>query len=389
MVLSLNTKARIAFLLMLSTLSSCAFFRGSDSDKNRVFSVKPVWVKRTTEQENKRYRKINRMTPVLIGSLIIQGNSIDGLSAYSAEDGQLKWRKKIHTGVEPSAYEFKGRVYVSASDGFFYALDAKTGSEVWSASTKSENLSEPLFDDHHGLIYFVSSANVVYAYEADTGRQLWMHSRQDTSQFSIRGGGRPALKDEFLYVGFSDGSLVAFNAKTGSVVWENHLNKNKKFRDLDTSPLIDGDRLFIAGYDDRLYCLSTLKGDILWRVEMGGYSPLTLIGNKLFYPTSQGELWALNKENGNKLWTYSLSEGLATQVKAYKGLIVFGESQGSLIFLDPETGRKVSHFEPGRGILASPAIDEKKSRVYFISGEANLYAVDAQWGWKPLSSYIP
>ncbi len=370
-------------------LGSCAHMGDTSSSTNRVFTVRPVWVQRTTVNENLRYRKINRMTPVLVNNLIIQGNAIDGLSAYSRESGQLQWRKKIHEGVEPSVYEFKGRLYVAASDGYFYSLDAKTGNEIWSASTKSENLSEPLFDDRQGTVYFVSSSNVVYAYEADSGKQLWMHSRQDTSQFSIRGGGRPALKDDRLFVGFSDGSLVAFNAKSGSVIWENHLNKNKKFRDLDTSPLIDGDRLFIAGYDDRLYCLSLQKGDVLWRVEAGGYGSFTVLGNKIFYPTSNGELLALNKDNGDKIWNFKLDEGLATQVKAYKGLIVFGESQGRLVFVDPETGKKVNHFEPGRGILASPAIDETNSRIYFISGEANLYAVDARWNWASLNSYIP
>lgn len=377
------------FLPLVLLFSSCSSLKIGESEKNRVFSVRPVWAQRTTEQENFRYRKINRMTPILMNGVVLQGNAIDGLSAYSAEDGQLKWRKKIHAGVEPSAYEFKGRLYVAASDGFFYALDSKTGNEIWSVNTKSENLSEPLLDDRNGIIYFVSSANVVYAYEADTGKQVWMHSRQDTSQFSIRGGSRPALKDDHLFVGFSDGSLVALNAKTGSVVWENQLNKNKKFRDIDASPLIDGDRMYVAGYDDRLYCLSTQKGDILWRVEAGGYNPSLILGSRLFYPTSQGELWALNKDTGAKLWSYKLSEGLATQVKPYKGLVVFGESQSNLIFLDPETGKKVAHFEPGRGILASPAIDEKKSRIYFISGEANLYALEAQWSWATLRSYIP
>ena len=379
----------ISLSLGLMVFSSCSSLKLDESVKNRKFSVHPIWTQRTTAVENQRYRKINRMTPVLAGSLLLQGNAIDGLSAYSADDGKLKWRKKIHAGVEPSALEFKGRTYVAASDGFFYALDSKTGNEIWSVNTKSENLSEPLLDDRSGILYFVSSANVVYALEADTGRQIWIHTRQDTSQFSIRGGPRPALKDDHLFVGFSDGSLVSFNAKSGSVIWENHLNKNKKFRDIDSSPLVDGDRIYVSGYDDRLYCLSIQKGDVIWKVETGGYSPLTIVGTRLFYPTSSGELWALNKENGDKLWNYKLSEGLATQVKPYKGLIVFGESQSSLVFLDPESGKKVGHFEPGRGILAAPLVDEKKSRVYFISGEANLYALEARWNWTPLNSYIP
>lgn len=97
----------------------------------------------------------------------------------------------------------------------------------------------------------------------------------------------------------------------------------------------------------------------------------------------------MNKETGERIWTYKLNEGVATQVKSYKGLLVFGESQGSLVFVDPENGKKINSFEPGRGLISTPAIDEKNNRVYFISGEANIYAIDAHWGWKPVFNYIP
>lgn len=382
-------KLNFSVLLTALVTCSCSSLNVGDSSKNRVFTVKTQWIERTTEKENLRFRKINRMTPVVTNSLVIQGNSNDGLSAYSIKNGDLVWRKKIFAGVEPSIHEFKGRLYVPASDGFFYGLDAKTGNEIWSVNTKSENLSEPLLDDYSGIVYFVTSANVVYALEADTGRQIWIHSRQDTSSFSIRGGGKPALKDGHLYVGFSDGSLVAFNAKSGSIIWENHLNRNKKFKDIDSSPVVDGDRIYVSGYDDKLYCLSSAKGDILWKVDAGGYNSVSLFGNKIFFPTSQGEVRALNKDSGDLIWSYKLADGLATQIRLYKGLVVFGESQAQLIFLDPETGKQVAHFEPGRGILATPAIDEKNSKIYIISGEANLYALDANWTWKPMNTYIP
>ena len=63
----------------------------------------------------------------------------------------------------------------------------------------------------------------------------------------------------------------------------------------------------------------------------------------------------------------------------FRSILTFGESQGRLQFLDANTGKVLGSMEPGRGILSAPQVDEKKNRVYFISGEANLYAVDAAW----------
>lgn len=347
------------------------------NSNKREYAVKTAWVRRTTEKENLGFRKINRMTPVIAGDLIIQGNGLDGIVAYNRESGREKWRLSIENGVEPSATLIRDRLFVGASDGNFYSIEASTGIVQWTFGTKAENLSAPLLED--GNIYFLAGNNVFYALDAATGKQLWLYSRQDTSQFSIRGGSQAALRNGVLYVGFSDGSLVALNAKTGSAIWEVQLNRNKRFRDVDATPVIDGNQIYIAAYDDKLYCISADKGEVLWRIEGGSYSGVTLFGDKIYYPTTNNEIIALKKASGEKAWSYSLKNGLATQIQIYKGALVFGESQGSLRFLETATGSELGSMEPGRGILSAPQVDEKNSRVYFISGEANLYAIDAGW----------
>lgn len=351
------------------------------NNSQREYEVKTAWVRRATEKENLGFRKINRMTPVLVGDLLIQGNGLDGMTAYDAGSGRQKWRLKIENGVEPSAAVIRDRLFVGANDGNFYSVEASTGIIQWSFQTRSENLSAPLLED--GIIYFLAGNNVFYALDAATGRQLWLYSRQDTSQFSIRGGSQAALKDGVLYVGFSDGSLVALNAKSGSAVWEVQLNRNKRFRDIDATPVIEGNYIYVAGYDDKLYCISADKGEVLWRVESGGYSAVTIVGDKLIYPTTSGQVLALKKTNGEKVWSVPVEKGIATQVVPYKGSLVFGESQGSLRVIDSNSGSQLGSMEPGRGILSAPQVDEKSGRIYFISGEANVYAIDAGWIKKP------
>lgn len=368
---------------LLIFLSACTTFNNtlerwsSLNESKRHYEVKTAWVRQTTLQDNLGFRKINRMTPLLVGDLVVQGNGLDGIVAYARENGREKWRLKIPNGVEPSATSVKDRIFVGASDGMFYSIEASTGIVQWTFPTKSENLAAPLLEN--GILYFLAGNNVFYALDAATGRQLWLYSRQDTSQFSIRGGSQAILNSGILYVGFSDGALVALKADSGAVIWDQQLNRSKRFRDVDATPVLDNGLLYVAGYDDKLYCVSADKGEILWRVESGGYSGVTLVGDKLIYPTSSGEVLSLKKSNGDKIWSYKVAEGIATQVQVYKGALVFGESQGHLRFLDLNSGAELGSFEPGRGILSTPQVDEKNSRVYFISGEANLYAINAGW----------
>lgn len=369
----------------LSLMGCASLEKGLDawSSKNsqhREYQVKPAWVRQTNVQDNLGFRKINRMTPVLVGDLIIQGNALDGLVAYDKNSGTEKWRLPIPNGVEPQATAIRDRLFVGASDGNFYSVESSTGIVQWTFPTKSENLAAPILVD--GVVYVLAGNNVYYALDAATGRQLWLYSRQDTSQFSIRGGSQASFKDGLLYVGFSDGALVALDAKTGGIRWELQLNRSKRFRDIDATPVLDGDLIYVGSYDDKLYCVSATKGEVLWRVDGGAYNPVTVVGDRLIYPTSNGEVWALKKSNGERIWSFSLKEGIATEVKVFNSALVFGESQGSLRFLELNTGKVLGSFEPGRGILSTPLVDEKSRRVYFISGEANLYAINAGWSQK-------
>lgn len=373
------------FVLLFLSLSACSSFHAKVAEWNnrtaakREFQVRKLWVRRTTEKENLGFRKINRMTPLIAGDKIIQANGMDGIVGVDRENGNIEWRLQIPNGAEPSATFIRDRLFIGANDGNFYSVDLKDGHVIWSFQTRAENLGEPLL--HEGIVYFISGNNVVYALDAGTGKQVWLYSRQDTSAFSIRGGSKPAYKDGRLYVGSSDGSLLALDAKNGSAIWEIQLNHNKKFRDIDASPVLDEDRLYIPSYDDKLYCISLAQGEILWRVDGGGYSAVTLMDDKIIYPTSGGEVLALRRSNGDRLWSYKVPNGIATQVKILKGILVFGESQGRIQFLEANTGRVLNSLEPGRGILSSPQIDDKKNQVFFISGEANLYALEAKWGW--------
>ncbi|MGZ3744009.1 MAG: outer membrane protein assembly factor BamB family protein [Pseudobdellovibrionaceae bacterium] len=377
-------------LFSAGLLSGCSSFESliNPTTEKREFQIREVWARQGPEKENLAFRKINRMTPLILGDLVIEANAIDGMVAYSRDSGRQLWRLNVLNGVEAGAAIVNDRLFFGASDGLFYSVNAKTGKVLWTFPTHSENIAEPFLDTSNGIVYFLSGTNVVYALEADSGRQVWLYSRQDTSNFSIRGGSKPALKDGNLFVGFSDGTLVSLNAKTGNLQWELPLNKNKKFRDVDASPVIDGDLVFVSGYDDKLYCISAQRGEVQWKVDGGGYYPITIYNDKIYYSTTNGEVWALQKGNGQRIWAFQLKEGIATQVKIYKGLAVFGESQGQLRFLDANTGKQISAFDPGRGIMATPSVDDKNNHIYFISGEANVYAMEAKWSYPQWIPYL-
>lgn len=396
-------------LFLLSFLTVVLFQSGCTSLKNlsesqlaqnrekREFRIRKLWIRDTLSQVNKGYRKINRMTPLIYKSLVIQGNSIDGIVAYREKSGQREWTFPLLEGVETSAALFKDNIYIAANDGFFYSLKAATGEMNWKVATQTENLGEPFYDSLEGVIYFQTGLNSLYAVDAESGRILWTYARQDTSQFSIRGNSKPSVYKDFVYSGFSDGSLVAFNKKSGTVAWEIFLNRNKRFRDIDASPVLDGDVIYIQAFDDQLYAVSAINGAVQWKADFGGYDGLLIHRESLYVSTTDSQVIALSKTNGQVKWKYTSKNGLPTKPVLFQQMLVFGESQGSLVFLDSESGKVIGDFSPGRGIMSSPAVvipqtnnnakrqmtltssRQQTGKFYFISGEGNLYALEAGW----------
>ncbi len=358
----------------------------------RYFMIEKKWVRDTTTQGSMGFFHDHRMETVVTDDILYQGNAKDGMSAYERKSGDLIWRKHILHGVDGGAQFVGSSLYFGGGNGYFYSLDARTGDIQWTFFTKYPTLGRPFV--HNRVVYFLSGNNTVYALDTQTGRQKWLYARPSPSDLTIQASSRPLFHDGVLYVGFTDGFLVALvaggkdssgtsssgSSKRGQVLWERQLSQNKRFQDIDAFPVKEGNRIYISSYDGNLFCLNARTGQTLWKVEGGGHTAVTIEGDRLFYSTSSGFVKALDKKSGKELWKIKLIHGVASQPKFFRGLVVFGVSQGGLRVVDATHGSEVGKYSPGRGIASAPSLDAKTGEVYFISQGANLFAL--KMGWK-------
>jgi outer membrane protein assembly factor BamB len=346
------------------------------NNANETIAVKltPVWIQDSLIKKNDSYRKVNLFSPIIYKNKILVANAIDGLSSYNKDSKLLNWKIPLKYGVESSGTLSNDTLYVGGLDGVMYSIQVEKGQINWKFDTKAEITSQPLI--HNDIVYFLNGAGSLFSLDAKTGRQLWVYSRQETAtKMTVRGASRPAVFNGIIYSGFSDGSIVAINAATGTPQWEVSLNANGRFKDIDATPVIDEENIFINSYDDKLYCLSKTHGSIVWKYPVGGGSTApVLTGSKLVVSLSNGSIVSLNKKTGDLLWKKENVNGIATEPILVGGFVVYGESQGSLKAVDLLTGIEKASFDPGKGIMSRPSADGNS--LYFISGEANVYQVD-------------
>jgi outer membrane protein assembly factor BamB len=356
--------------LLATQIVGCAFLEKNPPPKK--FSFVRSWARQTTSENFYGYRVRHQMAPLLFENMIIQGNGIDGIAAYDKTSGHLVWKKNIPGGVEIGVALDKGNIFFGANDGFFYSLKANSGAVNWSFPLRAEGLGKPIIQN--GAVYFIAGNNAAYALKSETGEQMWLYNRNDAASLTVRGGAEPTYLNGQVLFGFSDGYIVALDAARGVVAWEKQLGAGARFKDVDSKPVVDGDRIFVSNYDGNLYCLNAKDGKTLWSFEEGGYTPVTVLNDVVYYSTSTSAVVALDRTSGKLMWRKALAGSIASQPIYHKGLIIYGEWEGQLRAVDARSGADVAGYATGRGVTSTPVLDEKNNMAYVMSIDANLFA---------------
>jgi outer membrane protein assembly factor BamB len=181
-------------------------------------------------------------------------------SRYGPEYGCVKWQFQTGGPVTASVAlsHNKRRVYIPCEDGKLYALDAKTGSFLWSYDANSPLLGSPAVRPG-GRVYVGTSDGELHAI-GRRGRLLWTYPTEGAIFAS------PGLAAERLHVCSLDGSVYSL-ACDGNELWSFETDgfatiDGAVFATPQTGP--DG-TLYVAGvYDPNLYALDPNDGSIIW-----------------------------------------------------------------------------------------------------------------------------
>ncbi|MEZ4872526.1 MAG: PQQ-binding-like beta-propeller repeat protein [Bdellovibrionales bacterium] len=365
-------KTGIIVGLTAATLG-CAQFKElvQKESHQKTFAMDKKWVRSTLLTDYLKFRVLHRFQPILFKDMVIQGNAVDGIIAYDRKTGQKIWKKKIENGVESGAVIHGNDLFFAAGDGYFHSVNVYNGKTNWVFPIRSEGTGTPMV--HDGIVYFISGNNIAYALDITSGRQVWLYNRRSTTMLSIRGGSQPSVYKNQVLLGFNDGFLVSLDQKKGLMKWQKKLNSKKRFTDIDARPIVLDDRIYVASFDEALYCLDANTGQQIWRYDEGGYAAVSIDEDRVYFSTTQYNIVALDKSSGKKIWNYASENGYLTQPQLYKSTVVVGESDGALLALDAQSGKKLGDFFPGRGVTSSAAIDNESGDLFFISKEANLY----------------
>lgn len=176
--------------------------------------------------------------------------------------------------------------------------------------------------------------------------------------------------------------------------WSTGVGKGTESLRLALVPSSDGSRVYAAGHDGRVSAYELENGKRVWatKTKLGLSAGPGVGGDVIVAGTSNGELIALNSEDGSERWRVDVSsEVLAAPVLAQaRNLVLVRTVDGKLIALDSNTGTEqwfVQQSVPRLSVrgTGSPSVAGDAVICGFDNGKVAAYALaDGSLLWESL-----
>ncbi|MEM9067789.1 MAG: PQQ-binding-like beta-propeller repeat protein [Myxococcota bacterium] len=323
------------------------------------------WSKRLTATFNQPFIPVEHAGAGLdpVRDRVFIGSAQGGFFAFSS-NGRSLFRYDARSGIEaaPVVDTRWGDVFLASEDGVVHALRGRTGEPRWKESSGGPVRQPPVLAED--AVYVVTEDDKIVALSREDGEILWVYDREVDTEYAIAGHAGLLLHEGRLYCGFTDGAVVAVDAGDGSLVWERPTSLDYepdeseavRFFDVDTTPVLLGDTLYVASFTTGIYALDPGNGSVKWREARTGVTGLAGAGSFLVVASADEGVYVLQTEDRQEVWRREAEEGAPGPPLIAGSVVLVGESKGSLMALQLRSGLEVARLDAGSGFSAPVAV---------------------------------
>lgn len=297
----------------------------------------------------------------------------------------MLWRFEALGRIDSTPLLDGNAVYFGAGDGAVYSVDSETGRLRWRTVVGAEVVHAPVRSGRFVIV--VTGADAVAAVDAQTGARAWTYRRSPPGGISSSGHAGLLVDENRIFTGFADGTAVCLDPTDGSVIWEQDTaadfesaegqNEGHQAIDIDTTPVVIGDTVFIASQAVGLIALDKVGGSRRWsNARLTGVSALGTDGRSLFAASLESGLVKLDPFDGRVVWARDVDAGAVVNIRAitHDRLLVSSVDRG-LWVVRASSGTVIDGLRPGRGV-AAPVSLSPDSRLFVHSNADIVYALD-------------
>lgn len=266
-----------------------------------------------------------------------------------------------------------GLVYVGSENAELFALDAQNGQVKWHKKMPGEVIASPSVGE--GIIAVMTNNGHLVALDPSSGKKLW-DIELDQPSLTLRGKAVPVISNGVVVVGRSNGSISLFSVKNGQQLFSTRLafsqgmTQLERLVDVDSTPVIVGSDLFAVSYNGSLLAINLQSGQKSWTRSYSAYRDLTVSGNDLFMSDDRSHLIALNRFDGSEHWQQTQLEFRNLTAPAVAGqYVLVGDDQGYLYWINRDNGHFVAKEKvDSDGLYVAPVVTDHLIIIQTRSG---------------------
>ncbi|MDI6827971.1 MAG: PQQ-binding-like beta-propeller repeat protein, partial [Armatimonadota bacterium] len=258
------------------------------------------------------------------------------LYALDAQTGKLLWKQGLKAENErweiSSPVVFEDVVYAGGTT-YLAAFKIDDGARLWEAELGGQDWwpSCPLTPIISNNQVIITSRIGAFCIDQKTGQKIW----------ELDGGFRGcSAVDDYIYA-VRNGLLVAINPINGKIVWEG----TEKLGDSASAPAVSGETVVIGDADGKICAFSSRDGKLLWVFQTGtsistlqpykrGGSDVNsspaISGDTVYIGASDGNLYALSIKTGEKLWSHNIGVPIASSPAISGNAVYIGAYDGNV-----------------------------------------------------------
>jgi outer membrane protein assembly factor BamB len=156
------------------------------------------------------------------------------------------------------------------------------------------------------------------------------------------------IKGKNLFIGAWDKNLYALNVENGEIVLQKELARSRYFSPATCSPIIWNDKLILTQPYDATAKKGGLialddKGELIWQVDGNfGYSTPVIEGDRLFIASMDGNLYCISSE-GKVIWKANLANPFFNSRPVIEGENIYIVSFNAVLFcVDKKSGKIIN-----------------------------------------------
>lgn len=359
--------------LVLLIISGCSmvtdqvttFMGGEDNavpptpleDIQQQITIQKLWDQNIGDGTNEQYLKL---VPVYSQNRIFVADSDGDVNAIDAQTGKTLWSYDTDTKITGGPGAGDNIAMVGTGEAEVISLSAETGKQIWRARVSSEILAAPVVSGRIVVVRTIDGK--LFGFNADDGKRLWVYDRT-VPTLTLRGTSAPVIAGDYVIAGFDEGRLAAIELFTGKLVWETRIalgsgrSELERMVDIDAEPVIVDDVIYVATFQGRVAALALDSGRILWTRDISSYAGLCADDSAIYITGDNSEIWSLDRFTGNSIWMQDKLQARAvTGPDIIGNMIVVGDIEGYLHWLDKETGEIVGRNRVSNNMIITPPV---------------------------------